>query len=172
YEVSVPSLSWHFSGNVGYPVLNVTVASGADAVGAYSEIGFDFQSDAARHASIRSYAAQPDVVFTVSYPSAGPNTFPFPNWSQYPRNLDHLTFSGIFAPPTFNNFSNESPWVFFDPSYNTFILSPLSNFMTASTAWGPKGELASGIAPEIAALPQGFEHRTLLVIEKGINHAF
>jgi hypothetical protein len=172
YSVSVPGLSWTFSGNIGYPLLNIAVGSGSDALGAYNEIAFDFQSDAARHATIRSYSDHPDVLFTVSYPSAAPNTFSFPNWSQYPRNLDHLTFSGIFAPPTFSDFSNESPWIFFDSSSNAFILSPLTNFMAASTAWGPNGEMATGIASAISSLPQGFEHRTLLVIEKGINRAF
>ena len=44
--------------------------------------------------------------------------------------------------------------------------------MTASTAWGPNGELSSGISPDISTLPRGFEHRTLLVVEKGINRAF
>lgn len=172
YAVSVPALAWTFSGNIGYPLKNIQVASGTDALGTYSEIAFDFQSDAARHATIRSYGDHPEVLFTVSYPAAGPNTLSFPNWSQYPQNLDHLTFSGIFAPPTFNDFSNESPWIFFDSSSNAFILSPLTNFMSASTAWGPNGELATGIAPQISSLPKGFEHRTLLVIEKGINRAF
>ena len=44
--------------------------------------------------------------------------------------------------------------------------------MTASTTWGPNGELSSGISKDISALPRGFEHRTLLVVEKGINRAF
>src|SRR5580700_2302278 len=90
YAVTVPALSWSFSGNIGYPLMNMAVGSGSDALGTYSEIAFDFQSDAARHATIRSYWDHPDVLFTVSYPSTGPNTFSFPNWSQYPRNLDHL----------------------------------------------------------------------------------
>jgi len=172
YNVSVPSLSWLFGGSVGYPLSNITVGSGADALGSYSEISFDFQSDAPRHAAIRSYADHPDVLFTVSHPAGAPNSFSFPSWTRYPRDLDHLTFKGTFAPPIFWDFSNESPWIFFDSSYNTFILSPAANFMAASTAWGAKGEMASGIAPEIATLPTGFEHRTLLVIEKGINRAF
>jgi hypothetical protein len=172
YDVAVPSLAWHFGGNIGYPLSNITVGSGADALGPFSEISFDFQSDARRHAAIRSYGDHPDVLFTVNHQAAAPNTFSFPNWTQYPRNLDHLTFKGTFAPPIFWGFSNESPWIFFDSSYNAFILSPATNFMAASTAWGTNGEMASGIAPEISTLPQGFEHRTLLVIEKGINRAF
>lgn len=172
YDIAVADLSWHFHGDIGYPLSNIQVASGSDVLGPYSEIGFDFRSDSARHAAVRSYWDHPEVLFTTSNPAAAPNTFAFPNFSQYPPNLDHLTFSGTFAPPTFSNFSSESPWIFFDSAFNTFILSPATNFMAASTIHGPNGEIAAGIAASISSLPQGFEHRTLLVIEKGINCAF
>jgi hypothetical protein len=172
YEVLIPNLNWRFSGAIGFQLSNVAVSTGADSLGAFQEVAFDFRSDAPRHAAIRSYTERPAVLFTVSCLARAPNSFPFPSFSQFPLNLDHLTFSGIFAPPSFSNLASESPWIFFDPSANTFILSPAGNFMTASTAWGPKGELASGISSEIDTLPQGFEQRTLLVVEKGINRAF
>lgn len=152
---------------------NLQSGWGADEVGGYSEISFDFEDGAARHATIRSYREQRGVLFTMSNPTAvAANTLTFPSWTQYPRNLDHLTFSGIFAPPTTWDFAADSPWVFFDNSGKTFILSAAANFMTASTAWGPNGEMGSGIAREIGKLPRGFEHRTLLVVEKGVNRAF
>ena len=152
--MTVPDMSWNFSGNIGAPLNNLQTGSSADSLGGYSEISFDFQSGAARHASIRSYMDHRSVLFTVGNPSsAATNTFAFPNWIQYPGNLDHLSFSGIFAPPTFRDFAADSPWVFFDNSGNSFILSPAANFMTASTNRGPNGELASGISPEIATLP-------------------
>jgi hypothetical protein len=173
YSVTVPDLAWSFSGSIGAPLNNLQAGSSADALGGYSEISFDFQSDVARHASIRSYREHPEVLFTVSYPSSGAaNTFAFPNFAQYPRNLDHLTFSGTFAPPSFWNFATDSPWIFFDASGKSFILSPAANFMTAATVWGPNGELSSGISAEIPVLPRGFQHRTLLVVEQGINRAF
>jgi len=173
YSVTVPDLSWSFSGNIGAPLANLQTSSGADSLGGYSEISFDFQAGVARHASIRSYRDHPDVLFTVSCPSSeAANTFAFPNFAQYPRNFDHLTFSGIFAPPSFWDYASDSPWIFFDSSGKSFILSPAANFMTASTTWGPNGELSSGISKDIPTLPRGFEHRTLLVVEKGINRAF
>ena len=173
YSVTVPDLAWNFTGSVGVPLNNLQTGSGADALGGYSEISFDFEAGAARHASIRTYMEYPDVLFTVSYPSSGAaNTFAFPNFAQFPRNLDHLTFSGTFAPPCFWDFASDSPWIFFDTSGKSFILSPAANFMTASTAWGPNGELSSGISPLVLTLPRGFEHRTLLVVEKGVNRAF
>jgi hypothetical protein len=173
YAVTVPDMAWSFSGTVGAPLSNLLTATGADNLGGFSEVSFDFQLDVARHASIRAYADHPDVLFTVSYPSAGAaNTFSFPNWTQYPRDLNHVTFSGTFAPPTFWDYAKDSPWVFFDGSGKSFILSPAANFMTAATAWGPNGELSSGISTDIPALPGGFSHRTLLVVEPGINRAF
>lgn len=172
YAVLVPDINWRFSGAIGSPLANIVVSSGLDAVGPFQEIAFDFQSDAKRHAAIRSYTQLSAVLFTVTCVSAAPNSFSFPAWSQFPANLDHVTFSGSFSPPSFSDLANESPWVFFDPSANAFILSPAGNFMTASTGWGPNGEMSSGISSQIAALPQGFQHRTLLAFAKGINRAF
>lgn len=172
YYIWAPSTGWYFSGTISYGLSNISVASSADNLGNYSEISFDFQSDAARHAAIRLYGNQQTVLFTLNSPSGAPNTVAFPNWSQYPHNLQQLTYSGIFAPPAFNNPSTEGPWVFFDSSANTFIVSPASHFMVATTGWGPNGELSSGISTQISTLPQGFQQRTFLVIGKGINRTF
>jgi hypothetical protein len=121
---------------------------------------------------MRLYNDRPAVVLRTQATQAGANNFAFPCFTQFPRRLNHLTYSGIFAPPSFRNLDPESPWIFFDDSMRTFVLSPAANFMTASTYMTAKGELTSGIAPEIAALPAGFEHRTLLTAEQGINRAF
>ncbi|PWU06902.1 MAG: hypothetical protein C5B51_11165 [Terriglobia bacterium] len=172
YEVYVADLGWRFSGSIGAPLVNVAVASGGDAAGNYSEISFDFVSDAARHAAIRAYGNHQTLLFTVTSPNGSPNSFSFPKWNQFPRNLDRLTYAGIFAPPSFNSSSDESPWIFFDSSANAFILSPAANFMASQTGYSANGELQSGISPKIAALPQGFQHQTLLVVERGINRAF
>lgn len=172
YAVAVPSVGWRFEGSVGIPVSNVKTGFGADGVGAYSEISFGFLSDVAWHAAIRTYDNAHAVLFTATYSRATPNTVSFPNLTKYPQKLNQLTYSGAFSPPIFGGSSSESPWVFFDSARNTFIVSAAKNFMVASTVWGPNGELASGISPQIGALPQGFEHQTLLVVEKGINRAF
>jgi len=172
YTVSAPEIGWSFAGDIGRPLANLAVVYGADAVGPYTEISFDFQSDAARHAAIRSYVNRPALLFSASNPAPAPNTFLFPNWTRYPQGLNFLTYSGTFATPTFNTVSTDSPWMFFDTSNHAFILSPAANFMVGFTSTAPNGGLASGISPQIASLPQGFQHQTLLVIESGINRAF
>jgi hypothetical protein len=172
YTIVAPGLNWRFAGTLGAAAANVQVASGADAIGTYSEIAFDFWTDAARHGSIRTYWDHSVVLFTASQPAGAANTFTFPNLSEHPQGLNHLAYSGTFAPPSFWYLAPESPWVFFDGASNAFILSPATNFMAAANSRGANGELQSGIAAEIKTLPAGFEHRTMLVIEKGINRAF
>ncbi|MBV9504622.1 MAG: hypothetical protein JO323_06400 [Acidobacteriia bacterium] len=172
YDISAANPGWHFHGAIGYALSNLSIAASADTVGHYSEISFDFTSDAPRHAAIRAYGNRAAVLFTVTSSVAAPNTFSFPNWTQYPQNLSQLSYSGIFAVPGFNNFAAESPWVFFDSSGNTFIVSAASNFMASATQWGPNHELSSGISSKISTLPAGFQHRVLLTIEPGINSAY
>ena len=173
YQIAVPNPAWQFGGSVGSSLSNLSTQSGTDAIGgAYSEITFDFRTDAQRHASIRCYFASATVLFTVSLPAGGPNTFSFPSLTVYPHGLSHIAFSGTFAAPTFQGTNDESPWVSFDSSMNTAILSPASHFMVARTGLLANGQLGSGISTKIASLPAGFTQQTLLVIGNGINRTF
>src|ERR1035441_1005772 len=138
YQIAVLNPAWQFAGSMGGSPSNVAVQSGIDATGgAYSEISFDFYTDAQRHAAIRAYGGSPAVLFTVSLPSGGPNTFSFPNLAVYPKGLSHIAFSGTFAFPTFQGWNDESPWISFDSAMNTVILSPASHFMVARTGCLP-----------------------------------
>jgi hypothetical protein len=172
YTISTQSPSWSFGGSIGYPVSNLAVRSGADpAGGLYNEISFDFVSDAQRHAAIRSYLSKHAVLFTTSLPDGGPNSFSFPSLTTYPASTHHIAFDGLFGNPTFQGANEESPWVSFDSEYHTVILSAASHFMVASTGTAD-GRLRSGISSQIASLPPGFTHQTVLVMENGINRAF
>jgi hypothetical protein len=172
YDITVQSPAWRLGGDIGRPLSNMAVNSGADEIGPYAEISFDYTVEAPRHAAIRSYSDQPAVLFSVNYTVSAPNTAPFPTLSRYPKDLGHVTFAGFFALPSFPGFGEEGPWVFYDSAANAFILSPASNFMVASTAWRSGSEIVTGISPRISDLPQGFSHQTVLVIENGINRAF
>ena len=136
YDISVPGLAWDFGGTVGYALSNLVVATGADTAGTFSEISFDFESDAPHHAAIRSYWDHRAVLFSVSNSAAAANAILFPNLSRYPRGLSHINFCGVFAFPSFYGYAEESPWVFFDTAANAFVLSPASDFMVASTVLG------------------------------------
>jgi hypothetical protein len=172
YSIYLPSPGWTFSGTVGVPVSNLAISSGMDAVGGlYNEIDFDFVTDAPRHGAIRTYLSTRSVLFTSSLPAGGPNTFSFPALTGYPAGLHTIAFAGTFGFPTFQGSDTESPWVAFDSSYHTAILSPATHFMVASTGTA-NGTLASGISSQIASLPAGFTQQTLLVIDDGIGHTF
>ncbi len=172
YAVLSQAPAWSFLGSTGQPLSNLQTNTGEDNVGAYREISFDDSANGPRHGSIRLYTNRPVVLFTVTLQAPAPNAAPFPVFSQYPRKLRHISYSGIFAGPTFYGFGKDSPWVFYDADANCFILSAAMNFQVAETSWGPNKEIVTGISPDIPALPQGFTHQSVLVIGNGINAAF
>lgn len=165
--------SWIFSGYIGYALSNVASVDGTDANGPYSEISFDFQSDAPRHARIRAYWNRSAVLFTQTAPSGGPNTFSFPDFVQTPAlGMNHLAFSDDFGGPLFTALPAASPWVFFDSSGNSFVFSAASHFMVAGSYWGSAtGRIVGNISNQIGTLPSGFSHQVLLVADSGINAA-
>ena len=55
YQVSVASLAWVFSGNLGQTPSNIVVNTGTDRVGAYSEIDFNYSQRGQRTGGIRVY---------------------------------------------------------------------------------------------------------------------
>lgn len=173
YNIQVASPSWQFGGYIGFPLSNLTAANGTDAAGPYSQISFDFQTDAPRHAAIRAYWNQMAVLFTLAAPSGGPNTYSFPNFMQTPAlGMNHAAFADDFGGPQFTSLPSDSPWVFFDGSGNSFVFSAASHFMVAGSYWNSStGQIASNISGQITSLPAGFSHETLLVIDSGINRA-
>ena len=166
------SLAWVFSGKLGQTPSNIVVNTGTDGVGAYSEIDFNYSQGGHRTGGIRIYQNELTVLFKVDYVQAASNTAPFPNLTTYPQKLQHLAYQGTFGIFTFSSLASDSPWVFFDSTGNTFVLSPASDFMVASTVQGTGGSIISGISSQITSLPAGFRHQTLLVMGKGINSTY
>jgi hypothetical protein len=114
----------------------------------------------------------PGLLFSVTLPSGGSNTFSFPSFSTYPKLPGHLAYAGVFAFASFRGNSDESPWIAFDSANNAFLLSPASHFMVSRTSTLSTGELATGVSMRIASLPPGFTQQALLVISSGINRGF
>ena len=171
YTIVSKTPAWTFGGTIGHSLTNIKMQSGSDHIGSYQEIVCNYQdgNKSSRGAGIRAYNAKPIVLFTDSYLSATPNNSPFPRLSTYPATPYHLSYSGIFAQATFSNFGFDSPWLFFDAHENTFVLSPASDFMVATTAKARDGSISSGITPVINTLPAGFAHKTFLVIGQGFS---
>jgi hypothetical protein len=172
YQISVPSFAWTFGGNLGQTPTNIIVNTGSDSVGAYSEIDFDYSQGGQRTGGIRVFENELAVLFKVDYVQAASNGAPFPTLATYPQKLQHLAYQGTFGLFTFTSLASDSPWLFFDSAGNTFVLSPASDFLVASTVRGTDGSISSGISSQISSLPAGFSHQTLLVLGKGINFTY
>jgi hypothetical protein len=171
YTLVSQTPAWTFGGSVGQTLTNLAVNTGRDKIGSYQEIDFNYvdKNAASRGGGIRAYNNKPIAMFIDSYLSASANNAPFPHLTTYPGNLYHLTYSGIFAQEKFTHFGYDSPWLFFDAQEHTFVLSPASDFMVASTKMALNGSISSGITSVITTLPTGFKHKTFLVVGQGFN---
>src|ERR1700730_17041457 len=172
YQIIEPSFAWTFGGNLGQTPTNIVVNMGTDDVGAYSEIDFNYSQGGQRTGGIRVYQNELTVLFKIDYVQAANNSSPFPALDTYPQKFQHLAYQGTFGLFTFSSLASDSPWIFFDSSGNTFVLSPASDFMVASTAQGTGGSISSGISSQITSLPAGFSYQTLLVMGKGIDSTY
>ncbi len=174
YSITFSQPAWTFAGNVGAAATGITGATGVDAVGAYHEITFAFTDTSAKTAGVRAYDQLPVAILTETYVASATNDAPpFPTFTSYPQVAHHVTYSDTeFSPVSFDTLTSDSPFVFFDDSADTFILSAASDFMNAATAESTSGALSSGIDPAVPTLPAGFSHRTVLVAQPGINAAY
>ena len=174
FDVTAKRPAWRFSGSIGSRAVNIDSRRGRDRAGEYHEIVFNYEAPGlgTRLGSIRVYDRRPVVVFERVFLTAGQSSESFPIISSYPRHLHHLAFTSVFGGYSFEHFSADGPWVFFDDAANTFIFSPASHYLNAALSLGPREELISGIAAEPGRIPAQFSEATVLVIEPGINRAF
>jgi len=167
--------TWTFGGDIGHPLTRIAVTSGADRIGAYKEITFQYRAGSARGAGIRAYAARPVVLFRVTYLENAANIAPFPTLTTYPRGLFYLSYSGVFGHYQFDRGglggASDSPRLLFDAHDDAAIFSPASNPMVAATTVSGVA-LSSGITTTIASLPAGLTQTTMLAVGRGINATF
>jgi hypothetical protein len=173
YTVQSSAPAWTFGGSLGVTPTGVASNSGSDNIGLYSELTFNYVSGVNRTAAIRLYRNTPTVLFTHTYLAASTNDLAFPRLTTYPTGLSFINYQDVgFATYDFTRLHGDSPWLFFDTNYNSFVISPAANFMIANDVTNGSGAISCGINSGITNLPANFTHRTILVVQNGINRTF
>lgn len=174
WQVSTASPRWTFGGTVGAATTGVTTSAGHDALGSYHETVFQYSDGGVRRAGIRSYDALPVVIFTDTYVDAASNARAFPTVSSLPQLPYQLSHQGTFGIYQFNSFGNasDSPWLFFDESGETFLLSAADWFTQAETTRAADGSISAGVVSSVTELPAGFTRQTILVAGNGIGATY
>jgi hypothetical protein len=171
YSVAFASPSnWTFSGTVGSAASGITNANGSDKLGSYCDTSFTYSSN--RNCRIRAYAGTPVVVFSESSTASVSNTRNFPKLTSTPTTSHHITYGAPFIQYSLTALTADSPFIYFDDSANTFIISGASHFTNTQTLAGTGTGVTSGIQSNITTLPAGFEVSTILVATPGINRAY
>ncbi len=173
YTISSKRFQWTFSGSVRTPLLNIQKIDGSDGIGSFQALVFQWKDTIPLQGSIHLYNGKPVILFDLTYlKGTDKQAPPFPDFSEFPR-LQPFSFEDrSFSYSAFDREENGTPWLFFDKKDRAFLISPASGFMIAQMSGAKTNRLTSGLNPGVQQLPEGFRHRTLLVLGKGINRVW
>ena len=172
YSVRDNATHWELKGSLPGEVVGLRVTSGSDGLGAYRQINAVWNKGA-RTAAIRLYREHSLVLFLDQHKGVDANAAPFPDFEALPAGLMRLSYAvDNFATFEFGKLGAQGPWLLFDKNRNTMALSPADSFLVADLNQAANGHVTSGIDSQIATLPAGFTHKTLLVFGSGINDTF
>jgi len=173
YKLTATAVGWSFAGNVAGPMTNVITEDITDGIGTGKEISFTYVDAGGGDvkACIRVYASRPVAVFDLTIPDAATNTpSMFPAFTTLPQNLHAFSHrESVFAGPNFGLTPGGMPWVMFDDSARTWILSPASHFLASRMSGDGKRLAATGLNPAIQYIPAGTRQRSILAVNQGIN---
>jgi hypothetical protein len=172
YRISAQGPDWTFAGSLGSPANGVRKSRNRDGIGAYRQIGFTWHAGGVPLAgAIRVYPNQNLILFQYTYlnRTASPSV-EFPKFSGIPQYLYRFSYRNEpFAPPQFELGQYGTPWLLFDRDANAMVISPASHFIIARMSGDGSRMIASGLNPELRAVPAGFTQRTLMAIGHGIR---
>ena len=174
WQITTANPAWTLGGSVGATTTGTATRSGHDVLGPYQETTFAYNAGGARRGSIRAYAASSIVVFTDTFVDAATYAAPFPAVSSYPTLDYQLSHQGTFGVYQFNTFANagDSPWLHFDSTGRTFLISAANYFTQTQTSFGGDGTITPGLDSAVADVPAGFSRRTILVAGNGIGATY
>ena len=173
YTIRFPREGLVFGGKLPGPAEHVAVANGSDALGQYQSTTFQWHQNAATLiGSIRSYRGRPCVLFSVKTTAPAPAADAvFPRLTRLPVMPYHLSYANhVMTPHTFKLAQTSTPWIFFNASRLTWVMSPASSAMVSQMTGNGVNLAADKLNPGIRNVPAGFSHGTLLVAGQGIEN--
>ena len=174
YAVAFKPFHWSFGGTVGKPITQAIVKSGTDANGPWREIAFTWPGAPANPAFIRCYSKKPLIEFNLNIHGPAHAPFPvFPAFTTFPQGLFHLSFTNhAFFPPGFYLAHTATPWILFNHTFATVVMSPLHSFMTNTMIGTGHSLLGQTVGSHVRLTGGTLPLTTIMVFGHGIEHTF
>lgn len=96
----------------------------------------------------------------------------FPVFYEYSEFHQNKSFKRTHFSPIINNLEGDSPWIMFNNSFSTVILSPSDDFMNINNYWINGKEMSVGVNKEINEVKNRYSIESILVFAEGVNSAF
>ncbi|MCW3091678.1 MAG: hypothetical protein JWP81_2747 [Ferruginibacter sp.] len=172
YTINVPGINWTMVGSIGQRMQKLKREKGKDAIGEYTSLSFQWETNNQYIGKILWYASSPVVMFSLSTPKGATDQSmdAFPDFTRMPDSLHHFSYHNrIFPLAQFFLEETSTPWLFFNDKKDACIISPASDFMVSLMTGNGITHVRSGLNPEVKKLPTDFTHNTILVLNKGIR---
>jgi hypothetical protein len=151
------------------------IVESSDKIGEYKQLVGHLKKDGIPlTASVRLYENRPIAVYSLTYdaPAEKP-ILDFPDFTSLPPAFHIMSYRDeVFTPVEFKPLRSGSPWVIFNDSGQTFIVSPASHFMIQTIGGDGKTHISSQLRPELRGIPKGFTQQTMVAYGDGINKAW
>ena len=164
---------WRFVGSVGFAVQTLPPRESIDQYGYFVEYPYAYTDQVQRTAVVRVYATRGVVTLTGINAAVALNNHPLFSFSEFPP-AHHFSYQSPWshAYGKLGWLPTDSPWLFFDDSYNTVVLSSASHFPSAQLAGSDEGGnwyITLGIDSANAQLPENYSQSYILTFGRGIQ---
>ncbi len=174
YEVLRTDLGWRLEGELGGNAEPAKIRTGTDGAGAYREIDFVRAGGTRFEGVIRLYDAKSVVWFRARYAGGcSGNGIEFPQLTLTGPDVHAFSYQDrTFAPPTFGAAPTATPWLLFDDSARSMVISPASEFMVSGMTGSPAAGFGVALDPKVRRVPAGFDQDSVLAFGDGIGRTF
>lgn len=174
YQVFEKRTGYRLTGTLAQPATSFRSADKKLGKQTLHEISFQWNPGTRVEGTISWLQGGSTVWFGLRYLKAAPgHGYNFPDFTAFPTGLHRYSFRDTtFAPPSFKLNETSTPWLFFDDTARSFILSPASEFLIAKMRGDGDKLLAVGLNDRLTAVPPGTRSDSLLAFGEGIGQAW
>jgi hypothetical protein len=168
YSITFSSPAWTFRGSVDSKIRDVKHASGSNNLGTFEQLTFSWGQPPHAVTGMLQWYAQSNIL--LAGVTSGSAQSPFPYFTDIPKHLRVLSFkNAVFAGPEFHAQRNAMPWILFNKSAQTAVISPASEFLISRLAGNAKTSIGAGINPLASATTAARTRWTMLIVGHGIQ---
>jgi hypothetical protein len=171
YQVFEKRTQFRLTGSIAQVATTSVIVDGKERGRTFHELRLRWNPGTPVEGSIKWFDQGTDVWFKLRYlQGVSGHGYTFPDFTVLPSAVNSFSFrDSVFAPATFGLNETSTPWLFFDDTAHSYILSPASEFLVAKMRGDGKTLVGVGLNDRLVKVPRGLVQESLLTFGDGIQ---